>query len=260
MPQPRIALSRPAIAGEVLDNAFQLFRISLIPCLPLSLTSVVLGQSATAYVLVQGQVAAGLWDRDPVWWLLAIGGGLLNLVLWCAVLLRQECLARPSPLSLRSVLHLSGRRFPALLGLSVVALLLTATGFLLLVIPGLYLSVALWFAFPALVLDRESIGSSLATSLRLIRGNWWRTSMIASVGGVAVLVFYVVGSVLGLTIAQLTSGGDVAGVLITMSIVTALLGAVFMPFFSALTYALFADLRMRRDGVDLARRIDAAAV
>jgi hypothetical protein len=81
-----------------------------------------------------------------------------------------------------------------LLGLAI------AIGFLLLIVPGLFL-LTIWIAvIPAIVLEDRGIGDSFGRSRELVRGNGW------NVFGVIVLTFLIligVGIVLGLVLSPL---------------------------------------------------------
>jgi hypothetical protein len=252
-----LPFQRPVSAGEVLDTGFRLFKASLVRCLPLSLAAVVMGQLPTVYTLASGRRPSVSLETDPMDLLLVIVAGLANVLLWGAILLRQHAIAygQASTLSadLRRVLSLL---VPSI-AMVLLSVLLIAVGLVLLVVPGLYLAVALLFAYPAMLLDGQSVTGAIRASLRLVRGNWWRTSLVLTVALFAVIVFYAVGSVVGLILSRLVGGGDVGTVFLVTSVITALIGALFTPFMVALSLAQYDDLKLRRDGVDLASRIDA---
>lgn len=252
-----LPFQRPVSAGEVLDTAFRLFKASLVRCLPLSLAAVVMGQLPTVYTLASGRRPSVSLETDPMDLLLVIVAGLANVLLWGAILLRQHAIAygRASTLSadLRRVLSLL---VPSL-AMALLSVLAIAVGLVLLVVPGLYLAVALLFAYPAMLLDGQSVVGSIRASLNLVRGNWWRTSLVLTVALFAVIVFYAVGSVAGLVLSRLVGGGDVGTVFLVTSVITALIGALFTPFMVALSLAQYDDLKLRRDGIDLAGRIEA---
>lgn len=75
-----------------------------------------------------------------------------------------------------------------------------AIGFLLLIVPGLYL-ITIWIAvIPAIVLENRGIGESFGRSRELVRGNGW------NVFGVIVLTFLIllgVGIVVGLVLSPI---------------------------------------------------------
>jgi hypothetical protein len=252
-----LPFQRPVSSGEVLDTAFRLFKVSLVRCLPLSLAAVVMGQLPTAYALASGRRPSVSLETDPVDLVLVVVAGLANLLLWGAILLRQHAIAhgRASTLvaDLRRVLWLL---VPSI-AMALLSVLLIALGLVLLVVPGLYLAVALLFAYPAMLIDDQPVIGALRASLRLVRGNWWRTSLVLTVALFAVIVFFAVGSVAGLVVSRLVGGGDVGTDVLVTSVITSLIGALFTPFMVALSLAQYDDLKLRRDGVDLASRIDA---
>ncbi len=252
-----LPFQRPVSAGEVLDAGFRLFKVSLVRCLPLSLAAVVMGQLPTVLAMARGRRPSVSLDMGTGEWLLVLVAGLANVLLWGAILLRQRAIAYGQPSTLAGDLGLALSRLLPSLATAIVVGLLIVAGLVLLVVPGLYLAVALLFAYPAMLLDGQTVSGSIRTSLRLVRGHWWRTSLILTVALFAVIVFYAVGTVVGLLIVQLTGGGDVGTVFLVTSVISALIGALFTPFMVALSLAQFDDLKLRRDGVDLASRIGA---
>ncbi len=247
----------PVSAGEVLDTGFRLFKVSLLRCLPLSLAAVVMGQLPTVYTLASGRRPSLSASMSAAEWALVLFAGFANVLLWGAILLRQRAIAYGRPSTLAGDLGQVLARLLPSLGIALLSVLLIALGMVLLVVPGLYLAVALLFAYPALLLDGQPVVGAIRTSLRLVRGNWWRTSTILTVALFAVVVFYVVGSVVGVMLAGLVGSGDVGSVFLVTSVITAMIGALFSPFMLALSLAQYDDLKLRRDGVDLASRIDA---
>lgn len=256
MPPPILPFERPVSAGEVLDAGVRLFKVSLVRCLPLSLAAVVLGQLPTVYALARGRRPSLSAEAGIADWALILLAGLGNLLLWGAILLRQRAIAEGRVSTVGADLSMALARLPASIGLGLLVLGGIALGMLLLVLPGIYLSIALMFAYPALLLEDAPVLAALRRSLELVRGNWWRTSMILVVAFFAIIVFYAVGSIFGLILLQLTGGGDVGSVFLVTSVIAALIGALFTPFMSALWLVQFAELKLRREGVDLASRIE----
>jgi len=250
-----VPLERPLSTGEVLDVGISLFKASLLRCLPLSLAAVVLGQLPTVYAMLNGR-APSFRDMSPLEALLVLVAGIGNVVVWGAILLRQRGIANGRATTLAQDLGRPLARLLPAAGLILVSVAAIVLGFMLLVVPGVYLLVALMFAYPAMLFDGASVSGSIRASLRLVRGNWWRTSVIVTVALFAFIVFYAVGSVIGVVIAQVAGGGDVGRVFLATSIVGALVGALFAPFMCAVSLAQFADLRLRSGGGDLARRIE----
>lgn len=267
MPATILPFERPRSIGEVLDAGIALFKASLVRCLPLSLVAVVIGQLPSVVAVAQGRSPslAGMGLLEGV---VAVLAGLANVLIYGAILLRQREIAHGRRSSLGADLSRPLAKLLPTLGIGLACVAPLAIGLLplavpgvewllLLLLPGLYLAVALVFAYPAMLLDDAGWTAALRASLLLVRGNWWRTSAILTVAVFAILVFYAVGAIVGLIVVQLVGGGDVGSVFVATTIVGALVGALFTPFFSALSLAQYADLRLRRAGEDLAQRIEA---
>lgn len=77
-------------------------------------------------------------------------------------------------------------QFISLIGISIVYGLVVAVGFVLLVLPGIYLAVRLSLAFPACVIDERDAFGSLSTSWDVATGN------LLKLFGISVVSFLVV--------------------------------------------------------------------
>ena len=67
-------------------------------------------------------------------------------------------------------------------------------GFILLVIPGIYLWGILQFCFLAIVVDNAGAFESFSISSGLVKGYWWRSATIGFVAFVLVMVFSFIAS------------------------------------------------------------------
>nr|WP_284290087.1 hypothetical protein [Angustibacter aerolatus] len=136
-------------------------------------------------------------------------------------------------------------------------------GLLVLVLLGPFLWVRLAFAGPALLLENIGVWASLRRSWRLSVGSWWRcfgilllTAIIAgAVGGLVTAPFAVIGSVLGAVSAtnadvSLSTSQVIGTVLQNLGSVVAT--TITAPFSAAVVALLYIDLRMRREGLDVA--------
>lgn len=241
-----LPLPEPARAGALLEAALRLFRRALPSCLPLALAAVLLGQLPTAWDLLQGRLPVLEGRKDATWWLLTVGGGLGNLLLWNAILLRQRALAAggsapPAALLLRA----AAARLPAALALMLASTALVLLGAALLVLPGLYLLIALWPAWPRLL---EGAGplSALDDALQLSRGHVLQGAALMLATLLGLLACLAAGYLLGLLLAQLAGSGGADVVRRAGTVAAALAGALFLPFLAALTLARHADLELRR--------------
>ncbi|HET8614892.1 MAG TPA: hypothetical protein VFL94_05140 [Actinomycetales bacterium] len=183
-------------------------------------------------------------------------------------------------------------RLLALVGLSLMSALVVLLAVLVPVVPGILLLAAridvggglalalgvvaaivlsvlvyvrLAFAAPALLLEQLGVGGALRRSWRLVTGSWWRAFGILLLGaiiagainGLVQLPFSLIGN-LGGTLAggdgeslgDVTTGMQIA--LVVSNIGSVLASTVTAPFTAALTALLYIDLRIRREGLDVA--------
>lgn len=251
---------RPQTVGEVLDTAFRIFRATLPKCLPYATLSMLAAQLPNIYELLQGHpLQRSLLERhDGMFWLLEIIGTIASLTLWGAIVRRQYALASGQPAAPEGgELSAALRRVPGLFAVSLLLGLAVAAGLLLLVIPGLIVATRLSSAVTAYLLTSRGVFGSLGHSWRLTAGNFWRLTLIFSVGLVLMLVFYVLAGVIAAAVAAPFALGDIALVTALMAAVAVILGSVGTPFYAALALAVFGDLSVRAEGTDLAARIAA---
>ncbi|HEY6824770.1 MAG TPA: hypothetical protein VI195_10040 [Steroidobacteraceae bacterium] len=267
--------------GEVLDLSFRIYRATLVRCLLFATCGVIAGELAGIYALIKGGslpratggMAAMLAQlRDPTFVTLYIVGLVLTLLFYAAVLLRERAIITGG--SGDAELAVALRRLPALIGL----LVLVALGFCMSFVPAAvtggalrallisvaaialcYAVVAISCAQTILLIDEEGPASSLARSWRLTSGSFWRLSLIYSVALIILLALYaVIGAVAGF-LAAAFAHGDVAMVTAFAQVIGIILGALATPFYAALALAVLADLKVRKEGTDLAQRISATA-
>ena len=105
---------------------------------------------------------------------------------------------------------------------------------------------------------------ALTESHRLVWGNWWRTAAILTVGFIIIFVIYLIaGVIIGVLtpIFVLGGGGGAENVLLITLIGGLLVGVLtsllMTPFYIGLAIAIYWDLKLRKDGGDLAARVGA---
>jgi len=234
---PSTAVSVASIAlGPTLELGWQLFKRSLPRCLPWSLLAVLIGQLPAVFLLTSA-------DRGVAWLLLNVLSALVGLALWLLIMQRQHALLQGDRGTLASDLQQVVKALPRALGVLVVTVLLIGAGALLLVVPGVYLLVALWPALTLAVCEGRGVRESVDGSLQLVRGRWgvaagaWVITLIAVFG----VVMLGMGAGLLLIEWQLLTGLPV-GTLVS-ALVPGLVGALFPPLVIAFGLALHARLR-----------------
>lgn len=255
MSTPLYPPSSPQSIGQVLDATFRIFQASLVKCLPYGVLSMIAGQLPNIYFLATGRPLHQFGNGDPVWWGLYVLGTLLGLLIWSAMLLRQLRIASHESTDTRGELVEAVRRLPAVVGLFVVLCVLVGAGFIALIVPGLYLLVGLVLAWLVLMIERLGPLNSVRRSLHLVKGSWWRTGVVLTIATMAALVFYLVAFPILAIVLSIAGADDFAMLTAASVIVLVALGAVGAPFYGAVLLALHGDLRLRREGTDLASRL-----
>ncbi len=262
--------ARPQAIGEVLDSAFRIFRATLLKCLPYSVTATIAGQLQNIYTIVSGRHLQKFGNADPAWWALYLVGFILGFALINAVVIRQAAIASGTPSTGSSALAEGVRAAPASIAVTLLAIIIVGACFLplfgvprpfriyailALLVPASYIVVLLLCALPALLVGRKGIIGSLRHSAHLVRGNWWRTVMIYMVVLTMVIVLSVTAGLILGVITQFTAARDIAVMTAVSAVMVVASGAIYMPFVTAMSLALYGDLEARKEGRDLERRI-----
>jgi hypothetical protein len=115
------------------------------------------------------------------------------------------------------------------------------------------------FSTPAFLLDGKGPAGAIGYGFRLTRGSWWRMSAVLAVTFVLIMVFYAVAMVIVGMVLPLAGATDIAAVTAATGVVYVVLGSIGLPFFTAVLLAAYGELRVRREGIDLERRVASIA-
>ena len=239
-----VDLTRRRELGELVEDTWSLFTSNLGLFLPIAIAIIVpvdvlvlgvgygqlwehydksppAGEQATALVLrylafqplvtaahIAAVMALGRGERPTPWWSIARG-----MERWAAVL--------------------------AVVLLTAVIVLL---GLVCLIVPGIYLIVALYFSAQAVVAEDRSPIDALGRSRDLVRDQWWR------VFGIGIVFSVMIGVVTALIAAGLDFTADAADSQ-ALALLGSMIGDVLTIAFTALAATLvFFDLRVRQEG------------
>jgi len=121
---------------------------------------------------------------------------------------------------------------------AIVLTLILVVAFVLLIIPGIWLSVSFSFAMFFLLLENQSIVQSLRSSFNLVKGKWWGVLGRSLILGLLSIAFVIVLELLGV-IFSVALGVDGAYAL------KAMLAFLLTPFSILYMYLLFKDLQSK---------------
>ena len=243
----------PQNFGGVFDHAFRLFRASFRHVYLLMLAGALINQFAAE--------ATGQWGTaDPAQ--LEFGAGtialfilnlLITFIIFGAVIFRMQAVIEEKTMSMGSAVTVGIRRLIPVIVVTLLYVIAVLVGLVLLIVPGIIVSVSLILAFYPVVLRGMGPWQSLKYSHSLVWGRWWRTVAMITVLAFVTGAFYLL---LGFaTGAALFMTGDLPWYL--NFVVLPLAGAVLNLLFYAMFLAIFDDLDLRHQGGDLASRVDA---
>ena len=253
--------TEPQSIGKVLDSGLRLFTgsfagviafafiASLLGVVPSVVAELILAQAITTESIGLGTMIAT--------YLVFL---FLSVALYGAILVRMGGLAAGKAMTFGQAFAIGVRRIPKLSLVGLLYVLVVLLGTVALVIPGIVLGLTLYFAVPAALLDNEGITESLSRSHRLVWGNWWRTATVMSVPFVIYLALYIgLFTIFGTMVAL---SGEVSGNVSAMVVLYGgqiIVTAAGLPLIYAVTITQYHDLKLRKEGADLAARIETVA-
>lgn len=250
------APTAPQNVGGVLDNGFALFRVSIGVVFVLAVISGLISApfERLAQAVVAGEPGLGAYA-------LALAMGIVVMVLstlfTAAIVWLIDRIGAGDRPRTSEAFAVGLRRVPALIGAGILYVLAVTVGLVLLILPGIFAGVALMFFFTAIIVDGKGAIAGLQYSWQLVRGNWWRTAGLALIIMVVLLLLYlVIGIVVGIVVALGTDAVLEEGQLpwYVDFIVTPLITGVVAPLAYALFLSVYGDLKLRREGGDVAER------
>jgi hypothetical protein len=148
---------------------------------------------------------------------------------------------RGAPVLIGEAIAIAARRFLPMIGVAITSGVIITVG-LILVVPGFMFMCMYFVAAPICVAERASIGASLSRSRFLTRGHRWQ------IFGAYILIF-----VLGAITAGVAEGATFVVGEIGAKIVGFAVQAIFGAFIAVLAAVLYYQLRVAKEGIDLAK-------
>src|SRR6187402_2994327 len=176
--------------GAIVREAWELYKAHWRTFVPLALiVYVVLGLVTLVFALLLGWLGALIGVLASIVGTFWLQGALVEAV--------QDVRDGKQDLSIGETFSRVQPRLPALIVAGLLAGLGIALGFVLLIVPGLFLLTIWSLIVPSIVIEGKSAGESFGRSRELIRGNGWQ------VFGVIVITF-AVGIVASIVVSILT--------------------------------------------------------
>lgn len=137
-------------------------------------------------------------------------------------------------LKLSKAMKLIRSKYWSLCSTAAAVFALVLLGIILLIIPGIFLGVALMFSVPVIICQDTTAWKAITISFKLVWGHWWRTV------GVFFPIFFI----------QILYTSILVGVVHKNSLILDIVNILVSTFFSSLLYAFilvqFNDLKLRK--------------
>lgn len=263
---------RPLSIGEILDvgikivwrHAWTLVRIVVFVVAPVQVLAVLVQASAMPDSVIEATYGRQPFDQtQPVTgddlrtWIAAFAVAVL-LAFVASTIAVGACFKAIADAYLgerpgwRASVAYALRRVHSLIWLVVLYYVLVGVGFVLCIVPGVFLGVAWVVAIPALLTEGIRGRKALGRSFRLVRGRWWPSFGLAAVALIfAGFISYAVQFLF--LVPLFTDAGENAPVALTMNALASITSsALSTPLIAAFATVLYFDLRVRKEGFDLA--------
>jgi len=240
-----VDLTRPRELGDLIQDAWRLFTGNLGLFVAIALVIVI-----PADLVVLGVGLGELWkdyEDDPTIGRSGLGVGLRLLIiqplLTAACIAAVMALGRGEQPSARWSVGRGLERWATVLATVLLAGVATIAGFLVFVLPGIWLAVLLYFASQAVVAEGRTPVEALRRSRELVTGQWWR------VFGIGLFFSVMIGVLSGIVTAGAEAVAEASDREL-YNLLGAMVADVFGVGFTAVAATLvFFDLRVRSEGV-----------
>lgn len=254
----------PQSIGKVLDDMFRLYSDSFWSVIWVAAAAAVIFSLPNFLIPAPPEddpAAAFAAMQQQLWFLpLTMAASVFSQA---AIVHRMHQIATGADRGMDRSLWVALYKVLPLLVATILYLVALILGLVALIVPGIIFGLTLYFYVPLMVIDNEGIFSSLASSHRLVWGNWWRTLAVVTVPVFLIGVFYMIIILMaGLALQFGGAGGTEAdfesslrSVDLVANLIIMVLSAFLVPLFPALLLVQVHDLKLRREGLDLEARL-----
>ena len=244
------ALPRPMGVSDILSTAFALYRrhwqrllaIAAVVVVPLTLLQYLLGDwvRTRGEATSNGVVSTSSWALAVAGLVTGLAGLLMYLVLTGAITRAVAAEVAGEDTSVEQSYRFGFYRLGSVLLVSVLVGLATVGGFILLVIPGIYVGVRLAVSTQALVVEGRRGTKAMGRSWSLVGGHWWHAFGTLLV---AALLIGVVNAVITTPFSGMSW--------VVQALAAAVATVVTLPYGVLVGVLLYLELRARKENLSM---------
>ncbi|MDE0139775.1 MAG: hypothetical protein OXM57_03825 [bacterium] len=237
---------RPLGVGEIVDATFTVYRRRFGPMLAIVLVLVFIPFLVSLVGGCSLDSGGTTTCSSPIGWLGYYAGVVGSLVAGVAAILVAAEAYADVPSDWRSAMSAAIRRIVAIIAATIVAGILLAIGFVLLIIPGIFVLVSLAVVWEALIIEGIGPMESIKRSWRLVSGERWR---VFGAGVLVIVLMAIVVGVISAVIALILSAGLGVSGGMTGYLVQQVASLLSIPLTAALGTVIYLDLRVRKESL-----------
>ena len=224
--------------SALLETATQVFRATLLKCLPFAMIAVLIVDVPNFYWLASGHSIEHGLPTEPLYLWLSGLTEAIALYIGSAMMLRQLYFSGGFAVNAQQELTLAARRFPSLLLSFMLMYLSLMIGFVLLIVPGIFLLICYLVLVPVVLLEGQlNPIHALRRCIMLVLPNWWRVCAAFVIAVLSIFIFAIFIAALLSIMANLLAGHGPAFEAIMAAGIVAI-GAMIIVFISALALAI----------------------
>ena len=255
--------TQPLGIGKLLDSGFKLFFAGFKNILGLLGIQALLSIAVLGGLIMSilGIISSNTPDAQDVMLstigIFVIAYSVLSIVFYAGYIAKFNSTANGGSMGLGESLGTGFKKFFPIIFFSILYMLAVVIGSILLIIPGIILMISLSLGMYLIVTDNLGPIDALKQSHAYVWGNWWRTLLYISIAGIiSMIIYFILLIPFGFIIGFLAQGDPM--MLAMIDIMNQFLSFVITPFMVAMFLPLISDLRLRKQGGDLAARIGTA--
>lgn len=240
---------RPLGVGEIVDATFTVYRRRFGPMLAIVLMLVFIPFLVSLVGGCSLDSGGTTTCTSPIGWLGYYVGVVGSMVAGVAAVLVAAGAYADVPSDWRSAMSAGIRRIIAIIAATIVAGVLMAIGFVLLIIPGIFVLVSLAVVWEALIIEGIGPMESIKRSWRLVAGERWR---VFGAGLLVIVLMVIFVGVVSAVIALILSAGLGVSGGMTGYLVQQVASLLSIPLTAALGTVIYLDLRVRKESLSAA--------
>lgn len=251
MSQDAVAASEPQFTvGRVLTTTIQIFGSNLVPFLAIGL-AMQIPELGLVYVFDPESMINVASPGETDWGhyfrylgLALVVGSIVNGLLTATLIYGSFQYLRGHKATLGECL---AKGISVLVPIAIAALgysILMALGWMLLIIPGIIITVTYWLYAPAIVVEKQSIGKAFSRSADLTRGKRWSIFGLLFIYGI---MTYVASLIIGLIFGA--AGGPSSPIAVTILSYT--VNSLLAAFLAVATSVAYYYLRADKEGLEI---------